>query len=313
MNREKKTTFARAVAPVVGFVLATLSCPAPVLAAPFSASGVLYQEFYPAGPPGASSAGPTGASFSQQFVAGSVVLNANAVAGNGNLSLFALASMSNMTDWSSGHISSTARGSIIESIAPTWQLWLNPGETIIFEYEVSVSGGLFAASGGLGDAGSSADLLYTYRVGDSHGAGTWSKNSAGQESKSGTWNGVISSAFTVHRNSNFELELRATAGAGGGKTYVPGSNTTLLANADFSHTMTWLGITGVQAFDSLGNEIPLPPDFSLPLIGQESGFDYWHSAAAPEAVPEPATALLLGSGLVLAGLIRKSALRRKDS
>jgi hypothetical protein len=154
-------------------------------------------------------------------------------------------------------------------------------------------------------------LQYSYRVGDSSGGGSWSQNSAGQVSKSGTWNNSIKSSFTVQKDATFNLQLAATAGGGGSKTYVPGSNTTVVATADFSHTMTWMGITGVRAFDGLGNEVPLPPGAYLPLIGQDSGFNYWYSAVGSSEVPEPATVLLLGSGFVVARLMRKSVARRR--
>lgn len=294
----------------LGLILATLIRPAPALADAFSASGSLWQEFYPAGPPGTSSVSPTGATFSQQFVAADINLSSNAAASSGNLSLSALASINNMGNWSSGHVSSVARGGIIESVAPAWQSWLAPGETLIFEYAISVSGNLFTTSGGIGAGGSQAGLQYSYRLGDSSGGGQWWQNSAGQVSKSGTWNGVISSTFTVDKDSTFLLELLATADAGGGKTYVPGSNATIVANADFSHTMRWLGISGVRALDGLGNEVELPSGAYIPLIGQDSGFDYWH--AAPP-IPEPGTVVLLGSGLVVVGQMRRSVVRRRDS
>lgn len=333
MNREKKTTraltfngradfvvqdaesyqrpsigdgvVARAAMPFLGLILATLSIPAPGLAGAFSASGLVEQTFGPQGSPGVASAGPTSASFSQQYASGSLNLVSIAAASSGNLSLFALASMSNMGDWASGFLSSVARASIVESVRPEWQLWLNPGETFVFEYEFSVSGGLFASSGGIGAGGSSAGLSYAYRLGDSSGGGNWSQNSAGQVAKSGVWNGVVRNSFTVHKDSTFSLELAAVADAGGGKAYNPASNATLIGIADFSHTLTWLGITGVRAFDGEGNEISLPPDAYIPLIGLESGIDYWYSADEPESVPEPAGVLLLGSGLAVAGLIGK--------
>lgn len=333
MNREKKTTRALTVngraafpvrnaenhqrrpvgngfvtpaaVPFLGLILATLSIPAPGLAGAFSASGLVEQTFGPQGSPGVASAGSTSASFSQQYASGSLNLVSIAAASSGNLSLFALASMSNMGDWASGFLSSVARASIVESVRPEWQLWLNPGETFVFEYEFQVTGALYTTAGGIGSAGSSAGLAYTYRLGDSSGGGNWSQNSAGQSSQSGVWNGVVKNSLTVHKDSTFSLELAAVADAGGGKAYNPASNATLIGIADFSHTLTWLGITGVRAFDGEGNEIPLPPDAYIPLIGQDSGIDYWYSADAPESVPEPAGVLLLGSGLAVAGLIRK--------
>lgn len=49
----------RAVVPFLGLILATLSCPAPVLAGAFSASGLVEQTLRPQGPAGVSSSGPT--------------------------------------------------------------------------------------------------------------------------------------------------------------------------------------------------------------------------------------------------------------
>lgn len=79
MNCEKTTAFARAVAPALGIVFATLSCPTPVLAGAFAASGLVDQTFGPQGPPGVSSVGPTSASFSQQYKSGNLHLNSNAL------------------------------------------------------------------------------------------------------------------------------------------------------------------------------------------------------------------------------------------
>ncbi|MCC7234674.1 MAG: PEP-CTERM sorting domain-containing protein [Bryobacterales bacterium] len=303
----------RAVAPLLGFILVTLICPTPALASAFSASGKVGQEFYAAGPPGHTSSGPTGATFTQEYRSGGIFLSSSAEASSGVLALLAVASMANMTNWDSGHISSSATAHSIESVRPAWQLLIGSGESFIFNYAIGVSGGMTTTIEGYGAVGSEASLAYNYQVGDSSGSGQWSQNAAGQSSKYGTWNNTIHNAFTVHRGLTYNLDLHATAAAFGTKNYSPGGNATIIALADFGHTLTWLGITGVQAFDSQGNEVPLPPDFYLPLMGQDSGFDYWNSAAAPESVPEPATWLLLGSGLVVAGLIKKSAARRKDS
>lgn len=343
MNREKKTTLvltvngradfivrdaasdrrpstrngvvARVVVPFLGLILATLICPAPVLAVAFSANGSMWHDFpgYAPVPPGTSSVSPTGATFTQQYVAGAINLNSHAEASSGNLSLLAKASINNMANWDSGHVSSTASARIVEPVDPFWELWASYGATFIFQYELGVSGNLFTTSAGYGAAGSQADLGYTYHVGDSSGRGGWYQDSAGLVSKNGTW-GLISSTFTVHKYSTFDLELVATAAAFGSKTYsAGGGNATVVGNADFSHTMTWLGITGVRAFDSSGNEVPLPSGAYLPLIGQDSGFNYWYSAAEPASVPEPATGLLVASGLGVLGMMRKSVVRRRDS
>jgi len=301
---------ARAVVPFLGLALALLLCPAPVLAAAYTASGTVGQEFYPAGAPGTSSVSPTQATFHQEYLSGDLNLNSDALATSGNIHLFALASINNMTNWSSGHVWSDASARIQEPVDPYWEDWASFGITFIFQYEIGVTGNLYATSDGYGAAGSQASLGYSYRIGDSSGGGDWSQDSAGHVSKTGTWNQTISSSFTVHPGSSFDLELAATAAASGGKTYSPGGNATVVGNADFSHTMTWLGITGVQAFDSVGNEVPLPPGAQLQLIGRDSGFDYWNSAAP---VPEPSTALLLGSGLIVAGLMRKSGARARNS
>jgi hypothetical protein len=297
---------ARAAVPLFGLMLATLICPAPVLAGAYSASGSVVQEFYPAGPPATSSVGPKKATFRQQYLSGDLNLVSKATASEGNLRSFALASINKMTNWSSGHVWANASARIEEPVDPLWEMWASYGATFDFQYAIGVHGGVYATSGGAGAAGSQASLLYSYRVGDSNGSGEWSLDSAGRESKNGTWNETITSSFTAHPGSSFNLELVATAATFGAKTYVPGSETTVVANANFSHTLTWLGITGVRAFDSQGNEVALPADAYLPLIGRYSGVDYWQSAA----VPELPTGFLLASGMIAAGLMRKRVFDR---
>jgi len=291
---------AHVVVPFLGLILATVMGPTPTLAAVYSATGSVQQDFNAPGPPGTPSTSATGATFLQQYQTQDINLLSRAEASRGNIQLSTLASINGMTRWDSGHVSANATATIIEPLYPDWQFLAGslPGYGDIvwftFDYEIWVAGNLYTTSAGAGAAGSEASLGYFYRVGDSSGGGNWSQNSAGQTSQSGTWNGSIISSFTVQKGSVFDLALRADAGAFGSKTYVPGSDATVVAMADFSHTMSWKGITGMRAFDGLGNEVALPPDIYLPLTGQDSGFDYWH--AAP--VPLPPALWLIGTGLV---------------
>lgn len=300
---------ARGIVPCLGLILAALSWPAPALGQAFSASGSIFQNFYGTIPAGTPTIGPKKATFSQEYKRDDIHLVSRAEASGGHLSLFTVAAIRSMENWASGHVSAAASGRILEKVDPLWDLWASYGETFDFQYTLWVSGNTMAASTGTGAAGSLASVTYNYQVGDSSGGGTMTSDGAGGGSQSGTWNGVISNSFTVHKDSTFDLELVATAAGGGNKTYVPWSDATVSAVSDFSHTMRWLGITGVRAFDAGGNEVALPAGATLPLIGRDSGFDYWH--AAPPAVPEPATVILFALGA--AGLIGKSAVRRRVS
>ncbi len=112
--------------------------------------------------------------------------------------------------------------------------------------------------------------------------------------------GVIDASFLIAKDKSHLFSFQAHTFANGTKTYVPGSDASIDASADFSHTLKWLGITGLHAFDSSGNEIPLPADASLPLIGRDTGFDYWHPAD-PSPVPLRSTLLFMCAGLIGAG------------
>jgi hypothetical protein len=307
-------SFARKVGSTVCLILIATTVPGTTHAGAYTASGRVVQEFYPAGPPGVSDEGPNSATYTQTFTEVDLVAISSATATAGNLSMFAQASINNMTQWSSGHVGAAAWGKIEESVAPSWaESLLKPGESLILEYEILVGGELQAGKSGTAAFDSGADLTYTYAIGGSSGGGNWYQGSDGNTYQSGVWNAVISESLTIYADSSFLLELYALANTGASKGYNPESNATSIAIADFSHTLTWLGITNARAFDSDGNEFALPDDFRIPLIGQESGFDYWNSAAAPAEIPEPATSLLFGIGIAAAGLKMKSIARRRNS
>jgi hypothetical protein len=77
--------------------------------------------------------------------------------------------------------------------------------------------------------------------------------------------------------------------------------TTNFAEADFSHTLRWLGISAVSAYDANGVALVLPTDFALNMVGEDSGFNYRFAApGAATTVPEPAgwATLVLGLALI---------------
>lgn len=110
-----------------------------------------------------------------------------------------------------------------------------------------------------------------------------------------TFPGVVSLIIPVYFGKSttigYGVDLYATANA---LTLAQGNPTGAGAFADFSHTFSWGGISGV--FDANGNQIN---SFS---VSSSSGFDYLH----PAPVPVPAAAWLLGSGaLALLGVARR--------
>jgi hypothetical protein len=90
--------------------------------------------------------------------------------------------------------------------------------------------------------------------------------------------------ITFHFGNPFWVDFFLGAGTYPGPSSLSGS-------ADFSHTAT---LTGLQVFDSSGNPV------SNPAFGSAAGVQYTVNGVAPE----PASALLIGAGLLTVGAFR---------
>ncbi len=102
--------------------------------------------------------------------------------------------------------------------------------------------------------------------------------------------------FIFGRDMSLSMALLTVSGI-----TINGSGSSI-AEADYSHTMRWGGITDVR--DAAGR---LVTDFSA--LGTTSGFDY----AATPSVPEPAGSLSMAGGLLaLCGLFRRRFGARPD-
>lgn len=270
-------------------------------ALPFTANGRIEQFFSGGGnpPPGTPTLGPTGASWIQSFdnIAG-LSAESFAISGAGNLQTLAIVNMS-WAGWASGSISSRAHASLRETVLLDWEAaaahaW-EPGTAhLIMRFAVNVSGLAVAASNGGDNSGASVD--YTATIGDATASGSKGASAGGSSSTTGTWGTVLLDA-TVPWQSNLYVDLSANSYASAGKTYL--SFPTATAMADFSHTLRWGGLQQIFAVDGQGVRREVAGAY-IPLIGQETGFNYFYGVAQAEnsGVPEPASMLLLGAGLL---------------
>lgn len=207
------------------------------------------------------------------YSSGAISLIAGAAASAGSMTALSHATMQHMGDWSSGQMYAYSDASLSEWIDPDWEDWaargydsMNDIDHYLFDFRIEVSGSQSATFGGPGAGGAHASVRYSYSVGNTSGTG--SKSTIASENY-GTW-GVIDASFLIAKDQSYLFSLDAHTYTSGDKTYRPGSDASIDALADFSHTLKWLGITGLHAFDSSGNEIPLPADAYLPLLGRET-------------------------------------------
>jgi hypothetical protein len=86
------------------------------------------------------------------------------------------------------------------------------------------------------------------------------------------------------------------------------------AQADFSHTLRWMGVSGLHAFDASGQEITLAEGGRFSIFGS-SGHDFWDAAPVVTLtlVPEPGTWALMLGGLALLGRRQRFSARRVRS
>ncbi len=283
-----------------GVLLVALVLPASSLAAAFSVRACVIQDFNIFGNLCESDEDDSLAVVDAIQNNGAISLYAGTAARAGAVTAQSRSIMRNMTDWSSGHISAYTDATLTEIVDPNWADWaargygwMNDVDHYAFDFQLEVSGNQSATHGGAGAADANSTVSYSYAVGWTSGSG--SKSTFANENY-GPW-GLINASFLIGKDQTYLLSLAAHTWTAGSKTYRPGSDASIDASADFSHTLRWMGITGIHAFDGSGNEIDLPADLRLELIGRDSGFDYWNAAVAP-SIPEPSSALLIGSGLL---------------
>lgn len=283
----------------LGVILAACLGPASALAEPLYAWACASQTFSSLGNACFEAKSGINAMAQHGYDNGVISLNAGTSAAPGSLMAQSRAMMQHMTDWSSGYINASTDATVNESIDPDWEDWAARGydsmgdiDHYAFDFQFEVSGSQSATYGGWGAVWADSRVSYNYSVGGTQGAG--SKSTYANENY-GTW-GIVDASFLIGKGQSYILSMRAQTSANGTKTYVPGSDASIDAFADFSHTLRWMGIAGLHAFDASGNEIPLPADAYMPLIGRDTGFDYWY--AAPALVPLPPTLLAIGSGLI---------------
>jgi len=173
--------------------------------------------------------------------------------------------------------------------------------------QMNVSGTFAGSPGDYGEVRLGVRLSGTGMARDNANCGGWAycitqRSSAGAyfngpQVAINTFPGTVTLMIPVYFGHavtlDYGIDLYASAQA---LTFANGNPTGAGAEADFSHTFSWGGITGV--YDAQGNALD---SFS---VNSASGFDYLHSAA----VPVPAAAWLFGSGLLgLAGVARRKS------
>jgi hypothetical protein len=224
-----------------------------------------------------------------------------------------------------GGFDGTASGSWSDGLNSTWpeRFQVITGvDHVVLRYNVSATGVVGATRAlsvdGFFLAGGAADIRYAMTIAGRSFSGTKGislQGSEGSSSETGTWGNIQGSVRLDaqplpgggYSMPSISLAMSGSASAGVFNFSNFGVRSAS-ATADFSSTLQWKGVSGVQAFDANGQEIALPADFELELIGQQTGFNYWNEAPKLP-VPEPGSWALMLAGLGL--LTRHSVTRRQ--
>lgn len=223
---------------------------------------------------------------------------------------------SDTADWGAFGFSADAFATLSEQVLPNWAgstlATQNPGATFVFNFSFSVSSAFSVVDTDTSTLTvGSTSAVYNYTVGTASGAGTRNFNPSAS-SQTGTW-GTVSGSFALTAQQNFNISLSTAAGALVQKlTYLPWEDTKITSTS--AANLTWLGVTGLHVYDASNQEISVPTDTHIQLIGSESGFDYWNSAApsaGPGSVPDawPTGVMLLAS----VGMLGFAAPRRRHN
>ena len=246
---------------------------------------------------------------------------ASADAGNGSLHVHSFANGQHVVVVCPGCgersplMQSQASAGLSEVVRPAYSHDLNDPDiaTISVPVTIFVSATVSAgASSDLSFVTSAVD--YTVTVQGQTLAGSkliQSSNTPGEapiESESGVFGVQTFIVLLTPAHLDYDLSMTVSSTArldGRGSGFPFGATAT--ADADFSHTLRWMGISGpITARNATGDVVALPADFAIDMMGQTTGFNYRN--AAP--VPEPAEWALALAGLAALRL-RFTAQRRR--
>ena len=137
-----------------------------------------------------------------------------------------------------------------------------------------------------------------------------SSNTLGEalaESQTGIFGNLEYMLILSANDFTVSLAINSTAAVGARGSGLPFGAT---SSAEALHSLRWLGITGpITARNAVGDIVALPPDFSIDMVGQSTGFNYSHASLVP--VPELQPYAMLLSGLAAIGFVRRKRRSQK--